>query len=163
MADRLAAFDVGWLEEPIRADEPVRVWREVRDRSPIPLATGENIRDGNGFSELIEGRLVSQIQPDIGKWGGITGCLAVGQRAVSAGVGCSPHWQGGAVGLALSLNLLAALGGVGLGEIDVNPNPLRDSFPLPLVRQGVMQLVDQPGFGFEPDFDAVSEYARPLS
>jgi hypothetical protein len=33
----------------------------------------------------------------------------------------------------LSLNLLAAVGGVGLGEIDVNPNPLRDNFPLPSV------------------------------
>ena len=65
--------------------------------------------------------------------GGISGCLAVGRRATSAGVGFSPHWQGGAAGLALSLNLLAAVGGVGLGEIDVNPNPLRDNFPLPSV------------------------------
>jgi L-alanine-DL-glutamate epimerase-like enolase superfamily enzyme len=163
MAERLAALDVGWLEEPIRADEPLRVWREVSDRSPIPLATGENIRDANGFSELTDGRVVAQIQPDIGKWGGVTGCLAVGRRAVSVGVGCSPHWQGGAVGLALSLNLLAALGGAGLGEIDVNPNPLRDEFPLPPVRDGTVELADEPGFGFEPDFDPVAEYARPLS
>jgi L-alanine-DL-glutamate epimerase-like enolase superfamily enzyme len=163
MAERLAAFDLAWLEEPIRADEPLRVWREVADRSPIPLATGENIRDTNGFTELVDGRIVSHIQPDIGKWGGLTGGLAVGRRAVSAGLGCSPHWQGGAVGLALSLNLLAALGGGGLGEIDVNPNPLRDCFPLPAVKDGVVELVEGAGFGFEPDFGLVERYLRPLS
>jgi L-alanine-DL-glutamate epimerase-like enolase superfamily enzyme len=69
MAERLAALDLGWLEEPIRADGSARIWREVSDRCPIPLAAGENIRDGNGFSELIDGRVVGQLQPDLGKWG----------------------------------------------------------------------------------------------
>jgi L-alanine-DL-glutamate epimerase-like enolase superfamily enzyme len=163
MAERLAPLDVAWLEEPIRADEPLRIWREVADRSPIPLATGENIRDTSGFTELIEGRIVGHIQPDIGKWGGITGGLAVGGRAVSAGLACSPHWQGGAIGLALSLNLLAAVGGTGLGEIDVNPNPLRDRFPLPRVQHGVVVLDERAGFGFEPELDAIEEYLRPLA
>jgi D-galactarolactone cycloisomerase len=163
MAERLAASKVAWLEEPIRADEPARVWREVADRSPIPLAAGENIRDNNGFSELIDARVVHNIQPDIGKWGGITGGLAVGRRAVSSGLACSPHWQAGAIGLALSLNLLAALGGTGLGEIDVNANPLRDTFPLPPVREGVIELVEEPGFGFEPDFAEVAKYERSIA
>jgi L-alanine-DL-glutamate epimerase-like enolase superfamily enzyme len=163
VATRLAPFDVGWLEEPIRADEPLRLWRELADRSPIPLAAGENLRDTNGFTELIDGRIVSHVQPDIGKWGGITGGLAVGQRAISAGLACSPHWQGGAVGLALSLNLLASLGGSGLAEIDVNPNPFRDQSPLPVVRDGLMELVDRPGFGFEPDFGPIAKYARELA
>jgi D-galactarolactone cycloisomerase len=162
MAKRLSAFDLAWLEEPIRADEPLRVWREVADRSPIPLATGENIRSTSGFAELIDGRIVRHVQPDIGKWGGISGGLEVGRRSVASGLACAPHWQAGAVGLALSMQLLAGLGGNGLGEIDVNPNPLRDRFPLPAVQDGVIELDETAGFGFEPDFEAIEEYCRSL-
>lgn len=158
IAERLAPFDLGWLEEPIRADEPVRVWRELAWRCPIPLAAGENIRSTHGFTELIEDRLVGHVQPDIGKWGGISESLDVGRRAAGAGVGYSPHWQGGGIGLAISLNLLGAIGGPGLAEIDVNPNPLRDALPLPAIQAGLAELSDAPGFGFEPDFSTLEPY-----
>ncbi len=158
VAERLAEYDPIWIEEPIRADEPLRVWRELSARSPIPLAAGENIRSEHGFTPLIDGRLVRQVQPDVGKWGGISHCLAVGRRAVGAGIGYSPHWLGGGIGLAVSLNLLAATGGGGFAEIDVNPNPLREGFPLPAVCDGSVQLSEEPGFGFEPDFADFSSY-----
>ena len=158
VAERLVEYDVAWLEEPIRADEPMRVWREVAARSPLPLAGGENVREANGFSELIDGRIVRHIQPDIGKWGGISEGLAIGRRAVSAGLAYSPHWQGGGIGLALSMDVLAAVGGGGFAEIDSNPNPLRDLFPLPPVVDGAVELSEAPGFGFEPDFEALDRF-----
>ena len=160
MAERLRPYDPLWIEEPIRADEPLRLWRELSARSPIPIATGENIRSEHGFTPLIDGRLVRQVQPDVGKWGGISHCLAVGQRAVAAGIGYSPHWLGGGIGLAVSLNLLGATGGPGFAEIDANPNPLREAFPVPVVRAGVMELSPDPGFGFEPDFGSLAMYRR---
>jgi L-alanine-DL-glutamate epimerase-like enolase superfamily enzyme len=158
MAERLVPFRLEWLEEPIRSDEPIRVWRELSARSPIPLAAGENVRSAHAFTRLIEGRLVAHIQPDVGKWGGISECLAVGTRAVRAGIGYSPHWLGGGIGLAISLSLLAAVGGRGLGEIDVNPNPLREAFPHPVPCEGVVELPAEPGFGFEPDFSVIKSY-----
>jgi L-alanine-DL-glutamate epimerase-like enolase superfamily enzyme len=88
---------------------------------------------------------------------GVSDCFDVGRRAIGSGLGYSPHWLAGAIGLAISLNLLGAVGGDGLAEIDINPNPLRDAFPLPLVRQGVVELTDEPGFGFEPDFAAIEQ------
>jgi L-alanine-DL-glutamate epimerase-like enolase superfamily enzyme len=162
MAERLAPYGLEWLEEPIRADEPARVWRELAARAPIPLAAGENVRSEHGFTRLIDDRFVRQIQPDIGKWGGVSHCLAVGRRAVNAGIGYSPHWLGGGIGLAISLNLLAAVGGSGLGEIDVNPNPLRDAFPLPAVRDGAVTLPETPGFGFEPDLAGLERHRLPI-
>jgi D-galactarolactone cycloisomerase len=137
VADRLAEFDVSWIEEPIRADEPLRVWRELTARSRIPIATGENIRTEQGFGPLVDGRLVGQIQPDVGKWGGVTGCLQVGRRAVASGVGYSPHWLGG---------------GIGLGQV----------FPLPAVRAGSVTLADQPGFGFEPEFAQLAAFRQSI-
>jgi D-galactarolactone cycloisomerase len=162
IAERLAPLGIEWLEEPIRADQPSRVWAEIASRSPIPLAAGENIRSEQHFTRLVESRFVRHVQPDVGKWGGISGCMLVGQRATNAGIAYSPHWLGGGIGLAISLNLLAAVGGAGLGEIDVNPNPLRDAFPLPAVHEGKLTLPDAPGFGFEPDFAALESYRLPI-
>ncbi|MHB8692077.1 MAG: mandelate racemase/muconate lactonizing enzyme family protein [Solirubrobacteraceae bacterium] len=158
VAERLVAFNPLWLEEPVRADEPLRVWRELSARCPIPIASGENIRSKHGFTPFINGSLLQQVQPDVGKWGGISDCLAVGRRAVASGIGYSPHWLGGGIGLAVSLNLLGAVGGAGFAEIDVNPNPLREAFPLPVVREGTVQLSEEPGFGFEPDLRALETY-----
>ena len=97
VAERLAPLRIEWMEEPIRADQSFRVWREVSARSPIPLAAGENIRSTHGFTRLVEDRLVGHIQPDVGKWGGVSGCLSVGRKAVGAGIAYSPHWQGGGI------------------------------------------------------------------
>lgn len=37
---------------------------------------------------------MSAIQPDLGKWGGITGCLQVVRSAVQSGRWYCPHWLG---------------------------------------------------------------------
>ena len=160
VAERLAPYRITWLEEPIRADSPARIWREVASRSPIPLSGGENIRSEAGFAQMIEARFVRHVQPDVGKWGGVSDCLSVGRRAVAAGLGYSPHWLGGGVGLAITLNLLGAIGGPGLAEMDVNPNPLRQAFPELAVSEGTVRLSDEPGFGFEPDLASIARYLR---
>ncbi|MCA3149790.1 MAG: hypothetical protein ING77_01265, partial [Rhodocyclaceae bacterium] len=49
MAARLAEFRPIWLEEPLRADARLQTWRAFAERSPIPLAAGENLR-GRGSS-----------------------------------------------------------------------------------------------------------------
>jgi L-alanine-DL-glutamate epimerase-like enolase superfamily enzyme len=49
------------LEEPIRADEPTRVWRELASRSPISLSAGENIGSAAGFASLIDDRLIRYV------------------------------------------------------------------------------------------------------
>ncbi len=54
-----------------------------------------------------------------------------------------------------SAHLLAAAGGTGLLEVDVNPNPHRDTMignALPLTA-GMIRLPDAPGIGIAPDWD----------
>ncbi len=62
---------------------------------------------------------------------------------------------GGGIGLVASAHLLAATGGDGLLEIDVNPNPLRDVLvdPFPAVTDGRLRLTDAAGLGVVPDLD----------
>jgi L-alanine-DL-glutamate epimerase-like enolase superfamily enzyme len=158
IARRLAQFDITWLEEPIKASESARVWRELAAASPMPLAAGENIRTETDFRDLVLGGAIGHVQPDVAKWGGVTRCVALGRWATASGVLFSPHWAGGGIGLAHTLSVAAAVRGRGLAEWDVTSNPLRDGFPLPDIDSGRATLSSESGFGFVPDFDQLEHY-----
>jgi L-alanine-DL-glutamate epimerase-like enolase superfamily enzyme len=143
MSVKLAEFKLGWLEEPITADHALADWQALAACSPLTLAGGI-------------------IQPDLGKWGGFSGCVPVGRQALQAGRMFCPHWLGGGIGLVASMHLKAAVGGAGYVEVDSNPNPLRDMLarPMPQVQEGRITLSDAPGLGVEPDLEAVKQYLR---
>ncbi|MBU2582056.1 MAG: mandelate racemase/muconate lactonizing enzyme family protein [Alphaproteobacteria bacterium] len=143
--------DVGWLEEPLPVDAPQCDWEALAHDSPIPLAGGENIAGSKDFEAAIRTGALSVLQPDIAKWGGITGCLGVAREAMAAGRRYCPHFLGGGVGLVASAHLLAAAGGDGLLEVDINANPLRDAIAdgQVVMRDGRCFLSDAPGLGIE--------------
>jgi L-alanine-DL-glutamate epimerase-like enolase superfamily enzyme len=153
MSHRLAEFRPAWLEEPIAADYPLADWRRIANQSPIPLAAGENMRGEQQFAEAIACGAFAVVQPDIGKWGGFSGCMPVARQAVSAGRMFCPHWLGGGIGLLASMHLKAAVGGAGYVEVDSNPNPLREllATPYPAVDNGTVTLSNRPGLGVAPD------------
>jgi D-galactarolactone cycloisomerase len=123
----IAASNVGWLEEPIPVDAPAGDWAHLAAVSAVPLAGGENIAGFESFDAAISDGHLAVLQPDVAKWGGITGCHEVAKRALAAGRTFCPHFLGGGIGLLASANLLAAVKGDGLLEVDVNANPLRDA------------------------------------
>jgi D-galactarolactone cycloisomerase len=157
MSARLADFGLGWLEEPIAADRPLAEWQQLASRSPIPLAAGENMRGEEQFTEAAASGAFSVIQPDMGKWGGFSGCLPVARNALAQGRMFCPHWLGGGIGLLASMHLKAAVGGAGYVEVDANPNPLREwlAKPYPPVVDGCVTLSNEHGLGVAPDMDAV--------
>jgi D-galactarolactone cycloisomerase len=160
MATALAPMQLDWLEEPLPVDTPLDVWVELAAHSPIPLAAGENLRGEDGFAAAIGSGALRVIQPDLTKWGGISGCRLVARRAAQAGLTFAPHYLGGAIGLLASGHLLAAVGGAGRLEIDANPNPLRDTMvpDMPPVIDGQLTLPTRPGLGREPDLLEIGRY-----
>jgi len=81
----LGVYSPMWLEEPIAADLPARVWTRLAEISPIPLAGGENLSSQSDFRRAIRDGALAVIQPDVTKWGGISGCLPVAREALGAG------------------------------------------------------------------------------
>jgi L-alanine-DL-glutamate epimerase-like enolase superfamily enzyme len=165
MATRMERFDVAWLEEPIRADVPWEVWRDLGRGTSIPLAAGENLAGAATFTAALASGALGVIQPDIAKWGGFSGGLPVARAIRAAGVRFCPHWLGGGIGLLASAHLLAAAGGDGILEIDANPNPLRELTcgPMAEVTGGMARLGEAPGLGVEIDIDALKPYAVSVS
>lgn len=157
----LAEFEPLWMEEPIAGDEPLSAWQALARTSVLPLAAGENLRERSAFDAFISSGVVKFLQPDMGKWGGFTECLPLGRRAIAAGIKFCPHWLGSSVGLMSSLSLLGAAGGVGWGEFDANPNPLRELLmPADIkVSGGFITLSNSAGIGFVPNADVLREFA----
>jgi L-alanine-DL-glutamate epimerase-like enolase superfamily enzyme len=157
----LAPFSPLWVEEPIPADEPASAWHEVARDGGVALAAGENLRGLGPFADALASGHLAFVQPDVAKWGGISGCLKVAKLARRVGVTFCPHWLGGGIGLAASLHLRAALGPDGYAEVDSNPNPLRDQL-CPLVpHEGWVRLPEMPGHGVEPDLARLAHWRVP--
>ena len=150
---RLDAYGPMWLEEAIPADSPESKWAQLAETSPIPLAGGENLVGEREFRRAVRLGALAVIQPDVTKWGGISGGLPVARAILGGGRRFCPHHLGGGIGLLASAHLLAAAGGDGLLEVDCNPNPLREGLaqPFPALSDGYLHLTEAPGLGVSPD------------
>jgi D-galactarolactone cycloisomerase len=157
MATALAPFDLAWLEEPLASDAPMAYWRSLLSEAPMPLAAGENMR---GEAMFAAADYLKFVQPDVAKWGGISLVYRVASAAVARGQVFCPHYLGGALGLYASAHALAAVGGGGYLEIDVNPNPLRTELldKPPRIADGQFVLPDAPGLGVEPDLARAQQW-----
>lgn len=153
-------YPLDWIEEPICVDDPAAHWAEVAMLSRVPLAGGENMIRFDSFDAAIAAGHLDVIQPDVGKWGGITGCHAVARRAVAAGMRYCPHWLNSGIGLLAGAHILAAAGGEGLLEHDALENPFQAVLaqPFPELVDGCFPLPDGPGLGAAPDLPAVKDH-----
>jgi L-alanine-DL-glutamate epimerase-like enolase superfamily enzyme len=157
-ADFLADVDLEWIEEPLAPDSPTADWQRLSQQARQPLAAGENLF---ALPRLVEAfDWLGVVQPDVAKWGGVTGVFELGQRALQAGLRFCPHSFGTRVAAATTAHVLAAVGGDGYLELDVNPNPLRT-----LVADmdwdlhaGRLQLTDEPGNGLQMRTDRLAPY-----
>lgn len=150
-SDFLAAIEplgLRWMEEPIAADASLLDWKALA-KIGVPLAAGENVAGFAEFERHIGAGVLRYVQPDVCKWGGVSGNLAVARHALESGQIYCPHFLGGGIGLLASAQVLAAAGGGGSLEVDVNPNPLRDLVVATPshVSDGLWTVSARPGLG----------------
>ena len=143
----LQSMGVAWCEEPVRADTANRDWAALAGpMRTLRLAAGENLRSLSTMAALAGEGAVRVIQPDLGKWGGITGALRL-NAMLPQGTWLCPHWLSGAIGQAASFQLAGALRSKAPVEIDTNPNALRTALLRDTVKvhHGRIRLGDHAG------------------
>ena len=169
----LEKLGVYWFEEPV-APEDKQGYRDLCLALDMNIASGEAEFTRWGFRDLIEGRCVDLLQPEVCGLGGITEYRKVLAMAHTHFVPVVNHVWGSAVAVAVNLHLLASLpdlpGGAHpvqpLLEYDTTPNRFREELlvePLNVLGRvaeegGSIGLPKGPGFGFEIDFDFVDEF-----
>jgi D-galactarolactone cycloisomerase len=160
--------DITWLEEPL-PPEDVEGLERLRSYD-VPIATGESLFTRYPFREHLTRGLVSIIQPDVTKVGGVSEMRALIDMARAWHLRVSPHVWGGGVALATSLQLLAYIPdypyatnvtSVPWFEFDRAENGLRSELleqPID-VRDGVIVIPDGPGIGVSID-EQYLDYVR---
>jgi len=90
-AELFAPLRLGWLEEPLPADDIEGHARLARATS-IPVAVGESLYSVAQFREYLQRGAAAIVQVDVARIGGITPWLKVAHLAEAFGVDVCPHF-----------------------------------------------------------------------
>ncbi len=85
------AVDIGWLEEPLPADDVDGHVRLAASTS-VPVAVGESLYSALQFRDYLQRRACSIVQVDVARIGGITPWLKVAHLAETFNVAVCPHF-----------------------------------------------------------------------
>jgi L-alanine-DL-glutamate epimerase-like enolase superfamily enzyme len=89
-AHRFEEFGIKWLEEPLDPDD-VDGHARLAGATSIPIALGEHVYSRTAFRDYIGRGIISYVQADVTRLGGITEWLAVAEIALAHHVDVIPH------------------------------------------------------------------------
>ena len=154
-----------FVEEPI-PQENVDALKQVADKVPFPIATGERLLTRWGFREVIEKQAAAYLQPDTSHAGGITELKKIANMAEVYYQHILPHCAIGPVAFSASMQVAAVVPNfLAQEQIDqgLGGGLFVDDW---VVEDGHIDLPTKPGLGFEIDEQAaqvtVDEYREEL-
>jgi L-alanine-DL-glutamate epimerase-like enolase superfamily enzyme len=154
-------LNVAWLEEPFPAHD-YRSYRLARGFGRTPLAAGENHYTRFEFNRVLEDGVITILQPDLSKTGGITEALRIAAMASAYKLPIHPHSSMTGLNHAASIHFLAAIDNGGYFEADVSKaNKFRDdlvSMPSEVDRDGCVWPLEGPGLGLDVNEDFLSRH-----
>lgn len=165
-----AELGIHWLEEPI-VPEDIDGYAELRALGTgVLIAAGEGECGGAGFWPWARARAVDVFQPDIAVTGGFTAMQQISAIAQAAGILVNPHVWGTAIGLAASLQAIAALPpnppsrgqAEPLLEYDSSAHPFREKLVAEQfgITDGTVAIPARPGIGVEVDREFLERHAQ---
>ena len=157
-ANSFEQYQLGWLEEPLRPDD-VEGYRWLRDRSPIPIAGGEEECGREAWRPLIEARALDVYQVDLAR-NGFTDADYIKQRVQEIGARLCNHCYTSPVTVAASLHWLSTCRDAVLFEDCVDDSPLRHQLTHERVQavDGWITPPDGPGLGVTLDEDFIASH-----
>ena len=155
----IEAARLDWLEEPFPVDD-LTAYDDFPYGIDVPLAMGENSYGRDELADVTARWNPGVVQPDITKCGGVSEGVVFARDAIAKGRRLCLHNFGGAVGLYVSANVMAAVDGADWLEMDANPNPSFDHALTitPKVQNGMLELPKGPGLGIELNEDALAKW-----
>jgi L-alanine-DL-glutamate epimerase-like enolase superfamily enzyme len=155
---KLSEYNVGWFEEPIWPPDDYRALSQLRQRSAVPIASGENESTIYGFERLFEADCVDIIQPEVLVTGGILESVKVFSMAQARNIPIAPHnFKFGPV-FAATIHLSLLFSSVIMMETPWFKLEADICKIGPTIDNGRAKLSGKPGLGIEIDEDVVKEY-----
>ncbi len=160
MGRALEPFGLLFVEDPVPPDN-LDAFARVRDALSVPLAAGERFATIWGARPLIERELVDVIQPDTGRFGGLTQMRKLAAMAEAHHVMMAPHSGSlGPVAEIAALHLLAAIPNALMLERVEDDWPERNTVITapPVIEAGHALVPTAPGLGVDIDEARVAEF-----
>ena len=159
-AQMLAAYDIGWFEEPLRPDD-IEGYIKLSEHAPLPIAGCEVLTRRQAFMPWIERHAVDIIQPDATKCGGLSEARRIAWMAYDHHVRFVSHGWNTAIGLAADLHLAAALPNAHYVEYLTPAAYIEELItePFSLDDEGMLTIPETPGLGIELNRDALQRFA----
>jgi L-rhamnonate dehydratase len=154
-AHQFAEYNIGWLEEPLDPDDvDGYVW--LRDRSPVPIAAGEEECGRVAFRALIDRHALDVYQVDLSRCG-FTDAAYIKNRVEEIGARLCNHCYTSPLTVAASLHWLSTCRDAFLFEDCVEDLPLRNELTVEKVQavKGMISVPDGPGLGVTLNEDFV--------
>jgi L-rhamnonate dehydratase len=161
LCDMIAPYNISFFEEPLTQNDALQM-AELRRRTGMALACGQNEGLIFRFRDLLINQAIDYAQPNVVITGGFTQCVKIAGLAAAFNV---PIANGGAWPFH-NMHLQAGVANGSLVELHYLAIELCKQIysGLPSAKDGMLELPEKPGLGFELDRDAVRELAKlPLS
>lgn len=157
-AEAFMPYNIEWLEEPL-LPEDVDGYRWLRDRSPVPIAAGEEECGRQSWRALIDARALDVYQVDLAR-NGFTDGDYIKQRVQEIGARLCNHCYTSPVTAAASLHWLSTCRDAFLFEDCVEDSPLRHELTHERIQavDGWMTIPDRPGLGVTLNEDFVRSH-----
>ena len=157
-AEKFQEFRLGWLEEPLREDD-VEGYVWLRNRSPIPIASGEGECGRESFRPFIDRQALDVYQVDLSR-NGFTEAAYIKNRVEEIGARLCNHCYTSPLTAAASLHWLSTCRDAFLFEDCVEDSPLRHELTHEKVQSvdGWIEVPDRPGLGVTLDETFVKKY-----
>lgn len=152
-ANRVAEYDIMWLEEPVPADDIPGLSR-FRRGTDIPLATGEHEYTKFGIRDLLLNEAADIVQADGARAGGYTEMLKIAAMTQAWNVKFAPHAMEN-----IQSHLVSAIpNAIFLERLlmfeDLTAQVFKD-VPKPI--NGMMPILESPGLGLTLDMDFIAD------
>jgi L-alanine-DL-glutamate epimerase-like enolase superfamily enzyme len=157
-AQAFAEFKIEWLEEPLRPGD-VEGYRWLRDRSPVPIAAGEQECGRESFRPLMDRRALDVYQVDLSR-NGFTDAAYIRARVEEIGARLCNHCYTSPITVAASLHWLCTCRDAFIFEDCVDDSPMRHELTHEQLqaKDGWISMPDGPGLGITLNEEFVKKY-----
>jgi L-alanine-DL-glutamate epimerase-like enolase superfamily enzyme len=159
MAQRLAPFNLAWLEDALVFDD-FDGFATLRAAAPMPIATGERLWRPNEYRQLIDANAADIVLIDPGRVEGISGMKATADLVGASGLQFVPHSWSSAINTAAALHVFASCHNGRIFELKPEPSPMQHELVLTpfTMEDGYLSVPNAPGLGIDVDEEALTRY-----
>jgi galactonate dehydratase len=160
LAEAMHPMRPGWFEEPCDHAN-IAATIEVARRSPVPIATGEDLSSKQQFAELLKHEVIGIIQPEPLNLGGLFAARKIADMADAHYAVVAPHSAQGPVCSAACVQLNASIPNFFLHEtFDEFNEPWEKEIVFGAVEvvEGYIDVPSRPGLGIDLNLEEIRKH-----